>query len=264
MKRIIAYMAILLSLATGTSTAREPLRLKVMSYNLRFGELATLEEIASHIKSFAPDFVALQEIDVFTNRERAPHQQGKDFVATLARETGMFGLYGKAIDYKGGYYGVAILSKYPYIEVKKELLPNATPPTEQRVLLEGLFEVGADTVRFASTHLDISSEELRLRQAGFIDRYFKATGSRYPTLIGGDFNSDAQSSVISFLEKNWQQVSGEAFSVPAAAPTRKIDYLFAQPKGAWKVMWTQTARSCLSDHLPVVAWLEYNKNVSPN
>ena len=63
----------------GNVYAQDTLRIKVMTYNIRFGELASLEELASHIKSFNPDFVALQEIDCKTDRgERAPHQIGRD------------------------------------------------------------------------------------------------------------------------------------------------------------------------------------------
>ena len=51
---------------------QDTLRIRVMTYNLRFGELASLEQIAEHIKAFQPDFVALQEVDSKTYRERAP------------------------------------------------------------------------------------------------------------------------------------------------------------------------------------------------
>ena len=76
----------------GQAQRRDTLQLRVMTYNLRFGELASLEDIAAHIRSFKPDFVALEEVDVKTYRERAPKQNGKDFISTLAYHTGMFGL----------------------------------------------------------------------------------------------------------------------------------------------------------------------------
>jgi endonuclease/exonuclease/phosphatase (EEP) superfamily protein YafD len=41
-----------------TLTAQENIRLKVLTYNLRFGELASLEELAEFIKSQDPDVVA--------------------------------------------------------------------------------------------------------------------------------------------------------------------------------------------------------------
>ena len=40
-------------------SAQEPVRLKVMTYNLRFGELSSLKNIADFIVGNEPDFVAL-------------------------------------------------------------------------------------------------------------------------------------------------------------------------------------------------------------
>ena len=57
------YLLLFLCLTLGVAYAQDTLRVRVMTYNLRFGELASLEELAHHIKSFKPDFVALQEVD---------------------------------------------------------------------------------------------------------------------------------------------------------------------------------------------------------
>ena len=73
------YLLLFLCLTLGVAYAQDTLRVRVMTYNLRFGELASLEELAHHIKSFKPDFVALQEVDSKTDRKRTPHQKGKDY-----------------------------------------------------------------------------------------------------------------------------------------------------------------------------------------
>ena len=161
MKILKIHLTVLLLLILGNAYAQDTLRVKVMTYNLRFGELADLKDLAAHIKSFNPDFVALQEVDSKTNRERTPHQRGKDFISELAYYSGMFGIYGKSIEYKGGYYGIGILSKYPYIGIRKTLLPQLGEVYEQRVLLEGIFEMGKDTIIFASTHLDAKLAKTR-------------------------------------------------------------------------------------------------------
>ena len=64
------YLLLFLCLTLGVAYAQDTLRVRVMTYNLRFGELASLEELAHHIKSFKPDFVALQEVDSKTDRKR--------------------------------------------------------------------------------------------------------------------------------------------------------------------------------------------------
>ena len=244
---------------TSTSLyAQDTLRIKVMTYNLRFGELASLEDMAAHIKAFNPDFVALQEVDFCTKRKRALHQNGKAFIAELGYFTGMLGLYGKAIDYEGGYYGIGILSKYPYISVKKTMLPWPEKSHEPRVLLEGLFEVGQDTLVFASTHLDVKLSETRREQTAFINDHFKQC--RFPVVLGGDFNATPTSKEIrSSMLDNWFDATNEDNTIPAWNPTKKIDYLFTLPKVGWRIIRTQTIQSGLSDHLPIVTQLEFVK-----
>ena len=69
------YLLLFLCLTLGVAYAQDTLRVRVMTYNLRFGELASLEELAHHIKSFKPDFVALQEVDSKTD----PASEGEGF-----------------------------------------------------------------------------------------------------------------------------------------------------------------------------------------
>lgn len=42
------YLLLFLCLTLGVAYARDTLRVRVMTYNLRFGELASLEELAHH------------------------------------------------------------------------------------------------------------------------------------------------------------------------------------------------------------------------
>lgn len=237
--------------------AQDTLRLKVMTYNLRFGELATIDQLAEHIKAFHPDFVALEEVDVNTQRSLAPHQNGKDMLSELAGKTNMFGLYGKTIHFSNGYYGIGILSKYPYINVTKIALPNTRPEIEPRVLLEALFEVGKkDTICFAATHLDVTDEKTRELQAECITDHFKS--SPYPVIIGGDFNAEPNSGVIkNIMTRNWFDATDSAPTFPAWNPEVKLDYIYARPKKGWRLIRTQAVQSLLSDHLPIVAELEY-------
>lgn len=259
MKHLLIVLGIILlsnySYGQNTDEQRSKLKIRVMSYNLRFGERASLEDLASHIKSFKPDFVALQEVDCNTHRKRAPHQHDKNFINELAFHTGMFGLYGKTIDYSDGYYGIGILSRYPYISVQKTLLPHLEKEYEQRAVLEGLFDMDGDTIIFASTHLDVKSEDTRIWQAQVISSHFENV--TYPTIIGGDFNATPTSDVIKHMKKHWFYDLNEQPSIPAEKPLRRIDFIFAKPMKGWKVIRSQSIYSCLSDHLPIITDLEY-------
>ena len=117
MNKKFSFIAVAVAILFCTASFAGDGKLRVMSYNLRFGELATMAEIGSYIKSVDADVVALQECDWDTHRERATHQNGVKFINELAHETGMFGIYGKTIDYRGGYYGIGLLSRYPIIQI---------------------------------------------------------------------------------------------------------------------------------------------------
>lgn len=242
--------------AQAPATQGKTLKVRVMSYNLRFGELASLEALAAHIKAFKPDFVALQEVDCNTHRGGVEHQHGKNFVNELAYHTGMFGLYGKTINFSGGYYGIGILSRHPYISVQKTLLPHREKGSEQRAVLEGLFELGGDTIVFASTHLDHKNSETRLLQAKTLTEHF--ADAPYPIVIGGDFNAEPTSKEIKLMERNWLADTNPQSTCPTTPePTARIDYVFARPAAGWKVIRSQAIPSRLSDHLPIITDLEY-------
>ena len=155
MKRIITLISILFASAAVMSAAEKGDTLKLMTYNLRFGELASMEQIADYISSQQPDIVALQECDWATNRTRAPHQNGVKFVNELAYHTGMFGIYGKSINYAGGYYGIGLLSRYPILRYERVLLPN-DGKTEQRSMLIADIELpDGQVITFVNTHLEV-------------------------------------------------------------------------------------------------------------
>ena len=65
------FKSFLLALAIAFSTAllAQTTELNIMTFNLRFGELASLEQMAEYISSQQPDIVALQECDWKTNNE---------------------------------------------------------------------------------------------------------------------------------------------------------------------------------------------------
>ena len=107
-----------------------------------------------------PDLVALQEVDVKTRRTGQVDQP-----ARYADLTGLHVAFGKAMDYDGGQYGNAVLSRWPIRTARSHALPTAEGH-EPRCVLE--VTVQPDTgpaVTFLSTHLDHKDGQVRLRQA---------------------------------------------------------------------------------------------------
>src|SRR5690606_19323439 len=99
---------------------------KVMSYNIHIGnppskptDFRDLVSIAKAINLNKHDLVALLKVDNKTNRSGSTVDQAQE----LARLTGMYVFYTKAIDYQGGEFGDAVLSRFPIIEKVRYELP---------------------------------------------------------------------------------------------------------------------------------------------
>ena len=237
------------------SNKQSTVQLKVLSYNLRFGELASLEELAAFITAENPDIVALQEVDCRTYRDRAPAQHGKDFATELAFRTGMIPAYGKTIPYAGGYYGIAILSKYPLAKVERVYLPKTKNGKEQRAVLVADVEYReGEYITFASTHLDYTNTEERQVQVKKLNEVLLK--SRYPVIVAGDFNARPDAKEIDEGMTDWKIASDLKPTVPATNPRNTIDYIFCYPAAEWEVVSSATTRVELSDHLPISAVVE--------
>ena len=232
-----------------------PVTIKVLSYNLRFGELASLEELADFIKAQDPDVVALQEVDCRTYRDRAPKQHGKDFITELGFRTGLLAAYGKTIPYAGGYYGIGILSKYPMAAVERIYLPKTENGKEQRAVLVANVEFSENQYfTFACTHLDYTNTIERQAQVNMLNEVLlKKT---YPVIVCGDFNARPGSKEIVTGMTEWKELDNRGLTVPAKDPRYKIDYIWGYPKSKWKIKQATTYKVLLSDHLPIGAIVE--------
>lgn len=242
----------------GIHAQEQPVRLKVLCYNLRFGELASLEELAAFIKEQNPDVVALQEVDCRTYRDRAPKQHGKDFITELGFRTGMLTAYGKTIPYANGYYGIGILSKYPLASVERVYLPKTENGKEQRAVLVADVEYAeGQYFTFASTHLDYTNTEERQVQVKKLNEVLLA--KPYPVIVAGDFNARPDAVEIREDMAAWNVVCKMAPTVPADAPRNQIDYIFCYPRDQWNGVEATTYQVQLSDHLPIGAVVELKK-----
>lgn len=258
MRKKIRNIVVFLSVFLSVSAVNVPDTLKVMTFNLRFGELASLSELGSYIKNEQADIVALQECDWKTNRERVPHQAGKAYVNELAYYTELFGLFAKAIDYKGGYYGVGLLSKYPIIKSERVFLPNPLPKTEQRVMLIAEIELpNKSIITVISTHLEVSSAKTRKAQIEFINK--RVSQIKTPVILAGDFNATPNDSEIKNGFLTWFNATTTEFTFSTLNPEKKIDYIWCTPIDNFKLITTKVHTDCkLSDHFPVSSLILYN------
>ena len=207
--------------------------------------------IAKVINQQQPDLVALQEVDVHTNRSGKQLNQA----AELARQTGMKAYFAKAIDYDGGEYGVAILSKHPIENTQVYKLPTAADTNgEPRVLATAVVIINGKRLRFASTHLDAQrSDTNRLLQVQQIVNLLQTDS--LPVIIAGDLNAAPGSPVINIFDRAFTRTCVNcAFTIPVINPTKTIDFIAYT--GSFTVKDHKViAETYASDHLPVMAVL---------
>ncbi|ADB40954.1 endonuclease/exonuclease/phosphatase family protein [Spirosoma linguale] len=244
-----------------SDVAKKAKSLKVMTYNIHHcnppsaGSKIDVEAIARVITAEKPDLVALQEVDVNTERSGKGLNQAKE----LARLTGMNFFFSKAIDHQGGDYGVAVLSRFPILDSTRFILPiDPTIGGETRTIAAITVEpTKGKRMIFASTHLDLK-EPNRLTQSELIIRHFGATD--LPVILAGDFNAQTDSKVIQLFDQTFvRSCQSCAPTIPVKNPNRAIDFVMVKQGGSLKSTSTRVVdEQYASDHLPVVVELKLN------
>jgi len=230
--------------------------ISVLVYNTHAGtdakRVTNLERVAQIIKNEKADIVLLQEVDSATRRSG-----GVDQVARLRALTGYHGVFGRAIDYDGGGYGIAILSRWPIVSDTLFHLPVAQHDAkyEERGALVAVISTPGGALRVIDTHLEAYSNSYRLEQARALAAIAAAQRDRGTTILGGDFNSEPGSGVISiFADSGWRDAfvqcgAGSGLSFPADVPVKRIDYLLLS--GATTCASAKVIDTDASDHRPV-------------
>ncbi len=93
-------------------------------------------------------------VKALVQAEKYLFTKGLDLTAELSKRTVMHGVFGKAMDYAGGEYGEAVLSRYPVLDTKNNPLPHSAK-AEPRTALEVQIELPSGAkIAFVGTHLD--------------------------------------------------------------------------------------------------------------
>lgn len=234
---------------------------RIMAYNIHHAnppsrsDSIDIQAVVQTIRAQDPDLVALQEIDEDTERSGEGNQ-----AEIIGDSLGMNVFFGKAIDYEGGSYGVAVLSKYPISEQMVHRLPT-DPGTngEKRVLATVKVTLSNKlSVRFGSTHLDSQKEDTnRMLQIKEIQRI--AAKDTLPMVIAGDFNAPPNSGVINILDETFVRTCVDCEpTIPVNDPEKAIDFIAYRPERVFTVEDHKVIdETYASDHLPIVAELKY-------
>ena len=269
---IAFVLALLASLFTGlaiaqslNTKAQSPV-LKVMTYNIRIASppakgwgVQDMPATAAVINRTQPDLVALQEVDVFTDRSGKNSHQARE----LAGLTGMHYHFAKAVDRSNGDYGVAILSRYPIQKAESYRLSYLTnhPEAEIRAAAVVTVKTPLGKVVFISAHLDHISDQDRahqIQQLNDIIRKYR----KYPVILGADLNARPANPVLKGLEANFELPCTDCpLTFPADKPDRTLDYLMLSRKATQKfkrLNYQVVPEPYASDHLPLM--MELTKN----
>lgn len=244
--------------------AKKQDEITVLSYNIHHANppskpnVIDLQAVATVINQQQVDIVALQEVDVHTTRSGPSVHEAEE----LARLTGLKAFFAKAINYDGGEYGVAILSRYPLEQTRNVALPtDESTKGEHRTLASATLTLpGGKKIVFACTHLDAQKADVnRQLQIKKIVEVLKE--ERLPVVIAGDFNAVPTSDVIHQLDASFTRscVRDCGYTIPEKNPTKTIDYIAFMPTAKFRVLSHRVVdEQYASDHRPVKAVLRLN------
>jgi endonuclease/exonuclease/phosphatase family metal-dependent hydrolase len=264
---LAAMLAMLAMACASRMPTSAPATLRVLVYNIHAGKDAAgvenLERVGEIVRGSGADIALLQEVDRNTRRSG-----GVDQPAVLARLTGLHAAFGSTLDYQGGEYGIAILSRWPITSDTLIALPIDPPQPrsggsyEPRGALRAEIASPTGVIVAVNTHLDASGDDRWRRQEvrtvlRIADSARARVGARL--LVGGDFNSTPESVVQDTIRSGplhdvWPTCGrGDGYTYPARSSVKRIDYLYVdrglQCTGA-EVLDTDA-----SDHRPLLVSL---------
>lgn len=156
------------------------MKIRVASYNVRACADVGFNPaiIAADVVGVGADIVGLQEVDQNNRRSNI------DTVKLLNEACGYDCRFAKAIDYKGGEYGHAVMSRLNVVSSK--IVQLFSEGCENRVAMINVIEVDGKKFQFVNTHLDHTNLERRTTQYKELKQ---AIDTSMPYIITGDFNT---------------------------------------------------------------------------
>ncbi|MBM6405847.1 endonuclease/exonuclease/phosphatase family protein [Phycicoccus sp. CSK15P-2] len=234
--------------AAEASAAAGPTKLRVMTYNIRFGEYG-LDGLEQDIRKANPDIVMMQEVD---HRTGGVHQ-----ARNLANRLNMQFRYHGNAQKSWGTRGNALLirNNLTVIKVNKKLLTKGDGDGEQRgIIMAKLATNGGRAFWVASTHLHFGTG--RAAQATQVSNLLKAKDCT--TFLGGDMNSkpgeQPSQTLRTHLTDVWRNLKLEDGYTNKSNDAR-IDYIYFKEATAESAYVPGQLGS--SDHRPVIADLRF-------
>ncbi|HEB67234.1 MAG TPA: hypothetical protein ENI93_04740 [Gammaproteobacteria bacterium] len=216
---------------------------------------SNLEEIALVLQRYRPDVVALQEAD-------APSWWSGSFnhVGYLAERAGMpWRVQARNVQRWFASYGTALISQPPLHDTLSHTFAPSFPTLRKGFVLAKVAwpdDPQGRAVNVASVHLDFARRAVRERQIDELRAVLQVR--RGPTIVLGDFNSDAlqsDSALRAMLLRS--RFSAYRLDAPdlATYKDRRLDWVLISPELRFERY--QVAPEVISDHRMVVADIRF-------
>ena len=249
----LSFKTLILALGLGMTFVgcQEKASYTLMSYNVHncigMDSITDFARVGKVIKEVNPEVVAIQELDSVTGRNNVY------VLGEIAKTAGLHASFASAINYRGGKYGIGILSKEKPLSFYNIALPGRE---EKRTLLVAEFEKYV----FCCVHLSLTEED-QITSVPMI----KETLANYkkPVFIAGDFNAHPDSPTIKAMNEMASAFTDpNTFTYPTDNLSECIDYIF-QINGKVKAEVVEAGRvdteatQVASDHKPVFAKIKF-------
>jgi len=230
-------------------------RLRAVTYNIHHGEgmdgEVDIARTGSRLRELRPDFLCLQEVDLRVDRSGSRNQ-----ALDLATSLEMHPAFGTFMEFQGGRYGLATLSRYPIVDAYSLALPEGNEPRVALIVETRLPD--GETILLVNVHFDwVADDAFRFAQASQLAGHLRTLEKPY--LLLGDFNDQPGSRTLELfhdLATEAPKPASDRLTFSSTAPEREIDFVFYSPAARWQVESTRVAdEPLISDHRPVVTEL---------
>lgn len=242
-------------LAAGLAHTGADVTLRVATYNIKHGRgndnRVDLDRTAGVLRALTPDIVGLQEVD------NAAERSGKvDEARALGEKLGLNHAFGRFMDYQGGAYGLAVLTRFPIVRSREVQLPEGNEP---RVALAVDVRLPGDRpLTIINVHFDwVGDDSFRFAQAGKLAQFLD--GLTTPWILLGDFNDTPGSRTLQLFTARAAEAAkprDNRLTFSSTEPVKEIDFIFMAPRTAWAAGEVRVIdEKMASDHRPVLAVL---------
>jgi endonuclease/exonuclease/phosphatase family metal-dependent hydrolase len=201
-----------------------------------------LTQVVELIRRWAPDIVALQEVD-----SRRAFAAGTNPFEFLPGAIGLYGIGAKTIITEDGEYGQMLISRWPFRSHTERDI--SFPEREPRRAISAEVETPAGLLRVVATHLGLSLRERRSQARALIEL---ADGDG-PAVVIGDFNDWFWPGSVRSVLSGRLRGRTRYRTFPARFPLLRLDCIYCRPAEAMVASFVDCEARALSDHLPVIA-----------